>query len=428
MSEQTTATTLQQFEGLTEAEAALRSKDKRTDSNFRWAQHTYIAVLRQNVLSIFNITMIVMAVSQVLLNDILGALVTLLVLLLGFGMNMLQQLLAAFWLRRNEVVPGDLLVIGPGDEIIAEGRLLSDFNLYVDEIRSGDGESSQVKQRGDHLQAGSYGVRGWGVYQVDRLPSEQLLQAIEIDLQARGRKYTPLQNIITRIMQIMLAASLILFVIVALDALNVGFMPAKVEEAYRGIISIVFSIAPSGLFFTVIISYAVGSAFLSRPGALVRNTRAVETLAQVNTLCISKGSTLSGGDVKIDLIPSADGTQKHPVQQQAHYLSILGWEAVTFAAPELRGTYVIGYPDQLGSNLRVEEAANERPAVIKKAGVEFKQASDHFLGFIQRGIGKLRKTAPTGMDIDDKEQETDMGAVADSAYRRAAAEETRLMF
>ena len=476
---------MEQFDGLTEVEAALRSKDIRTDSNFRWALHTYMAVLRQNVLSIFNITMIVMAISQVLLNDILGALMTLLVLLLGFGMNMLQQLLAAFWLRRNakknrplatviregtmrsldqdEVVPGDLLVIGPGDEIIAEGRLLSEFNLYVDEIRSGDGESSQVKQRGDHLQAGSYGVRGWGVYQAERLPSEQLMQAIEIDFQARGRKYTPLQNIITRIMQIMLAASLILFVIVALDALNFEFMPDKIEEAYRGIISIVFSIAPSGLFFTVIISYAVGSAFLSRPGALVRNTRAVETLAQVNTLCVSKGSTLSGGDVKIDLIPAADGTppmpesrvrqilgdyvhstaidnyilrvlirslegEKHPLQQQADYLSILGWEAATFTTTELRGTYVIGYPDKLEPNLRIEEAATERPAVIKKGGVEFKQASDHFLGFIQRGIGKLRKTAPTGMDVDDKEQETDMGAVADSAYRRAAAEETRLMF
>jgi len=186
MSEQTTAQTLQQFEGMTEEEAALRSKDRHTDSNFRWAQRTYISVLRQNVLSIFNITMIVMAVSQVLLNDILGALVTLLVLLLGFGINMLQQLLAAFWLRKNakknrplatvirggkmrgldqdEVVSGDLLVIGPGDEIIADGRLLSDFNLYVDEISSGDGESSQVKQSGAQLQAGSYGVRGWGVY------------------------------------------------------------------------------------------------------------------------------------------------------------------------------------------------------------------------------------------------------------------------
>jgi cation-transporting ATPase E len=485
MSEQITATTVQQFEGLTEAEAALKKKDRRTDSNFRWAQRTYISVLRQNVLSIFNITMIVMAVSQVLLNDILGALVTLLVLLLGFGINMLQQLLAAFWLRKNakknrplatviregkmrgidqdEVVPGDLLVIGPGDEIIADGRLLSDFNLYVDEISSGDGESSQVKQRAAQLQAGSYGVRGWGVYQVERLPSEQLLQAVEIDLQARDRKYTPLQNIITRILQVMLTASLILFVIVALDALNVGFMPAKVEEAYRGIISIVFSIAPSGLFFTVIISYAVGSAFLSRPGALVRNTRAVETLAQVNTLCVSKGSTLSGGDVKIDLIPSVDGThpipesrvrqilgdyvhsttidnyilrvlsgslegEKLPVQQQVNVLSILGWEALTFTTAELKGTYVIGYPDSLGQNLIVEETAAERPTAIKKAGVEFKQASDHFLGFIQRGIGKIRKTAPTGTDVDDKDQETDMGAEADTAYRRAAAEETRLLF
>jgi len=483
MSEQTTAQTLQQFDGLTEEEAALK-KDRRSDSNFRWAQRTYMSVLRANVLSIFNITMIVMAVSQVLLNDFLGALMTLLVLLLGFGINMLQQLLSAFWLRKNakkirplatviregnirgidqdDVVPGDLLVVGPGDEIIADGRLLSAANFAVDEISSGEGESSQVKQRGDHMQAGSYGVRGWGVYQVDRLPSEQLLQAIEIDLQVRGRKYTPLQNIITRILQVMLAASLILFAIVVLDLIGIGAIPAKVEEAYRGIISIVFSIAPSGLFFTVIISYAVGSAFLSRPGALVRNTRAVETLAQVNTLCVSKGSTLSGGDIKIDMIPAADGTQPMPesrvrqilgdyvhstahdsyilrvlsgslegdklsFQQQVNVLSILGWEAATFTSAELRGTYVIGYPENLGPNLSIEKVEVDQPGVVKKAGVEFKQASDHFLGFIQRGIGKIRKTSPTGAD-DDTQQKTGTGAAGELAYRRAATGESRLMF
>ena len=136
----------------------------------------------------------------------------------------------------------------------------------------------------------------------------------------------------------------------------------------------------------IVVTYATGSADIARLGALVRDSMAVETLAELNVLCFDKADTLTGMDVKLqgfqsdsedsvlsearirqvlgdyaassagdswlftDLKKSFEG-QARDIEEENPYFSIYGWSGVTFSDADIKGTYVIGVPDIIQENI-----------------------------------------------------------------------------
>ena len=141
----------------------------------------------------------------------------------------------------------------------------------------------------------------------------------------------------------------------------------------RNMVGLIFSLAPSGLFFMIVVAYAVGIADIGVFGAFVRRAQTVESLSQVTTLCLSKGAAMSGAEVQLDMIPLSDGRQAmqashvtqilgsfarsqqnsdfiiraiidnfdgeaHLPKQDFYYLNAFGWGAIVFDDIDLRGT------------------------------------------------------------------------------------------
>jgi magnesium-transporting ATPase (P-type) len=208
---------------------------------------------------------------------------------------------------------------------------------------------------------------------------------------------TPLQRIIDNILRILLLLVALFAALLILDMARLAVMPEFVQGIYRDMASIFFSLAPSSLFFMVVVTYAMGSAVLGHAGALVRDSRAVEALSQVNVLCFGKTGTLTGAEVKIEMIPSASGGpplgetrvaqilgdyarstlarslylrfvaetfegELRFAEQETRHFSAYGWDAATFSDPDLRGTYVFGAPDVLQAHLAVEQPEGEEEA------------------------------------------------------------------
>jgi magnesium-transporting ATPase (P-type) len=189
--------------------------------------------------------------------------------------------------------------------------------------------------------------------------------------------------------------------------------------------SVIFSIAPAGLFFMILLTYAAGTADLAKIGALVRQARSVESLAQVNVMCFAKGGVLTGTDVEIEsiskpenpdesvlfadsrirqilgdyarstavpspmtraLLNSFEGNQRS-ISEEAPYMSLYGWSAMVFDESDLRGVYVLGDPDILEPYLaepiraaRDEEGEEEKGSSLRKTigrlGGIFKRSKD----------------------------------------------------
>lgn len=382
------------------------------------------ARLRKNILSVFNVTILVLAISQVLLNDPLGALGTIGALLLSVVVNVFQETRAAKQvgilanrtrpmasvirdgrlqsIDQDNLVVGDVVVAGRGDEILAYGVLLESANLRIYESKNKEGDETETKVPGDRLTAGTYCGNGWVVYQVSQLNIQVPEDEDPASLVASIRIKTPLQKIIERVLYVLLVIVAIFYVFFFLEVVRIDLLPPELMTTYREVMSIIFSILPSGLLLMIVINYAVGSADIARSDVLVHNSQTIEALAQVSTVGFIRHGGAMGLTIDLEMLPLPQDAQKfserrvrlalgnyvhsipgenyplsiikdhldgepHAIHQQARYLSLYGWEAMTFSSADMPGSFVIGYPETLAPYLLhpepsgLEEISQEEP-------------------------------------------------------------------
>jgi cation-transporting ATPase E len=75
-------------------------------------------------------------------------------------------------LRAGEVVPGDLVMVEPGDQLVADGEVAASRGMTLDESML-TGEADGVrKEPGDRALSGSFCITGSGRYVVDAVREE----------------------------------------------------------------------------------------------------------------------------------------------------------------------------------------------------------------------------------------------------------------
>jgi magnesium-transporting ATPase (P-type) len=466
---------LQQFQGLSEAEAIERHSPVLAKKQEQAARQVRRDIWRSRTLSVFNLSLLALAAVRALLGDPLGAWLTLGILILNIALNVIQQMMATRRLEQlmvqtkplattirdgrtrsidvDEIVTDDLLVIGPGDEFLANGEIL-EGKPEVAEVTVVSGENNvAVKGRGDLIQAGSYCIQGRAVYKVTNLPED--LGNQKWTPVVKKTELTPLQRIVSRILRLMLIFIAIFLALLLLDWFNSPLLSRVFEAKYREAVSIIFSISASGLFFMIIASYALGSARLGGEGVLIRESRALESLAQVSVLCVSKTGALTSAQVTFDMFPPVNGFpilderrvrqilgdfahstpaenllmrdlsdnlggNKRPVEQAAWLLSAYGWSAVTFSEADVGGTYVIGEPAILRPHLVAGQVSEEEETLaLTEAGSTNGNLRQRFeiisFGRFFRRSDQMKEEisddavsvmgSPAGIEVDQKEHD-----------------------
>jgi magnesium-transporting ATPase (P-type) len=421
-------TDLQQFQGLSQAEVEARRSPSRSEEQQREVKQVRRSIWRTSIFSIFNLSLVGLAAVQWFLNDSLGALGSLVVLFLSIILTAGQQLFATSRVEKllplaqpaatvirdghirsidaENIVTGDVLVIGPGDQFLVDGEVLTETQISVRSPEGKQENSSEIRVLGDSVKAGSYCLEG-----------RAAIRAVDVTGSAGSplwnpavsgaEEQTPLQRIMSRLLRVLLVVVAIFLTILLLDLANFAVLPEEIETLYRDSASVVFSIAPSGLFFMIVVTYALGSARIGNEGALVRESQAIESLAQISILCFSKAGTLTGAETHLEMADNTNGHEEiaesrvrqvlgdfsHTIRHDnlylqsladnfegsprqfldsAQYLSAYGWSAMTFQEADLRGTYVIGVPAVLDAFLASEEAPalesinDERPGILKQ--------------------------------------------------------------
>jgi cation-transporting ATPase E len=280
----------------------------------------------------------------------------------------------------NEIVQGDFLVVRPGDQIQADGKLINEEGIALDEALL-TGESDLVrKQAGDGVFAGTYVMQGTGVYEAEGVGSTSV--AHQITTRARTYKVvkTPLQREVGLVIWVMagIVAFLGVATVISFQRLY-GELP--LEETTRAA-AVIVAIIPQGLWFMVTITYAMAIVRLARSGALIQTMNAVESLSHVDVLCLDKTGTLTTNRLRLEKVQpigleEADVTKKlgafaasasfsnrtneailetFPSErcepsEEVTFDSSRKWSAVVCQGEPLPGLYVLGAPEVLASNL-----------------------------------------------------------------------------
>lgn len=416
--------------GLSEQEVVERRARGLGNTSPPPTSRSYRQIVVENVFTFINMCLLGLGLTLALLGRVGDALVSTVVISLNIIVSVVQEVRAKRTLdaialltrptatvvragRERNVSPdglvvGDTLKVGPGDQIVVDGRVIGGAkgtSFSVDESLL-TGEADLVaKQPGDAVYSGSFCVTGGGYYVAERVGAESFAQQITAGARAFRRILTPLQQEIYLVVRIAILIVLYLeFLLIVKSLLQRINLAESVENS-----TIVAALVPNGLFLSIAVAYALGAVRILRFGALVQQANAIESLSHVDVLCLDKTGTLTANRLTVTgiyplgtatnrevervlgaMAASASGGNKtsealhtalpYPTRRLAAeipFSSARKWSAVVFeeedaerydkdeestestedGAQRLRGVYALGAPEMLRPYLRTRATA-----------------------------------------------------------------------
>ncbi len=203
----------------------------------------------------------------------------------------------------EQVVPGDVLVLSPGQKVPADSRLLEAHSLRVDESAL-TGESLGVDKAVEGVEAGTmlaerssmvYGstfiTHGSGLALVVNTGTASEVGKIAVALEQMVDRQTPFQQEVRKMARQM---TLIIGGLAALVALILYFvLHQPLVDVALNTLSLAVATIPESLPIVLTFALALGARQMAKQGAVVRSLSVVESLGSVDTICTDKTGTLT---------------------------------------------------------------------------------------------------------------------------------------
>ncbi len=190
----------------------------------------------------------------------------------------------------QDLVAGDLVVLGAGDRVAADMRLLEAHRLALDESMV-TGESGAVpREAGAQALAGTFVMSGEGRAVVTATGPRTGLASIASMTAEAERPPSPLTQQLNRLVRVVAVIAVVTGSALGLVSLWLG-LPAT--EAFLFGVGVSVALVPEGLLPTVTLSLAHGAQLMAGQHALVRRLDGVETLGATTFICTDKTGTLT---------------------------------------------------------------------------------------------------------------------------------------
>ena len=218
----------------------------------------------------------------------------------------------------RELVPGDLIQLNAGDRVPADARLISAFNLKIDESAlTGESMPSEKTDQalhdadlplGDQTNIAFSGTNvtyGRAVAIVTETGMRSQFGKIATLLDTIDTSQTPLQENLDTVGKYLAQAALVIVTIVGAIGIARG---QPILDTLVFAIALAVAVVPEALPAVVTISLAIGVQHLIKRHALVRRLPAVETLGATSVICTDKTGTLTKDEMTVQSI-YADGIE-----------------------------------------------------------------------------------------------------------------------
>lgn len=220
---------------------------------------------------------------------------------------------------RRDIVVGDYVIINTGDEVPADGELLSAVSLTIDESTL-TGEPSCAKTTdsnhfdpeatfpSNHVMRGTKVLEGHAVMRVfavgDKTENGKVFKAVQIDNSVK----TPLNEQLDRLGRLItrLSYTIATFVIIGRTVMYfinmefdwIGFITYFLQTIMVAVALVAVAI-PEGLPMAVTLSLAYSMKRMLKTNNLVRKMHACETMGAVTVICTDKTGTLTQNKMQV---------------------------------------------------------------------------------------------------------------------------------
>ena len=215
----------------------------------------------------------------------------------------------AIQLPARELVVGDVILLEAGDMVPADGRLIENASLKVDESAL-TGESLAVEKsmdtilekaslgdRTNMLFSGSFVTYGRGKAVVTEIGMQTEVGKIAGLLKSTSEKQTPLQMSLEKFGKKL--SILILIFCGILFAVSV-FRGEEISSAFMFAVALAVAAIPEALSSIVTIVLSFGTQKMAKEHAIIRKLQAVEGLGSVSIICSDKTGTLTQNKMTVE--------------------------------------------------------------------------------------------------------------------------------
>lgn len=270
----------------------------------------------------------------------------------------------------DELVPGDLVDLGSGDEVGADGVVVQGTAWVRMAVLTGEAKPVQVAE-GDRVVAGAVVDQGSVRLGVVRAGDRTLVQEMARQLEAAGaapRAPSPAD----RLAPTFTAATL---GVAAATALLVG-MTSGMDAALARTVAVLVVACPCALALAGPLVGAAGLGALARRGVLLRSPDALEALSEVDTVVLDKTGTVTWGTPRVlaadvatlRIAAGLERFSRHPVAQAIVEAAVARGIPLPSATDvvETAGVGIEGIVD--GRRWRVQSGGPDRVVVLGDDG------------------------------------------------------------
>ena len=225
-----------------------------------------------------------------------------------------------------KVVPGDILLLEAGDMVVADGRILNNYSLQVNES-SLTGESTNVDKeegtidgempladRTNMVYSGSLVTYGRAMVVVTGTGMDTEIGKIASLMNATKEKKTPLQVSLDQFSGRLAAVIMVICAIVFALSL---YRKMPILDSLMFAVALAVAAIPEALSSIVTIVQAMGTQKMAKENAIIKELKAVESLGCVSVICSDKTGTLTQNKMTVQEI-YIDGNTFRPEELDLH--------------------------------------------------------------------------------------------------------------
>lgn len=391
--------------GLTTQEVAQRRAAGQGNNVALQTSRSYWQILQENLFTFINAVFFIISVVMLLLRRYGDGFLVVVVIFGGVLVNICQEIWAKRQLDRiallnrphacvvrdgqevildpGELVLGDILVVRAGDQLLVDGTIVGDGRIDVDESLL-TGESDLIpKLAGDAVYSGSFCASGLAYFEAQKVGPETVAYKLMTGARAFRQVYTPLQREVNLVIRVFLLLACFLWILVGISFLSRAH--PLVDIVQRA--AVIAGLVPTGLLLAITLAYGTGAVRMLGENVLIQQANAVESLSNVDVLCLDKTGTLTTNQINLErlcpiaiaetelrqrLADFAASTTAHnrtsealvlacpgqvrPVRAEVAFSSARKWSAIALEEGSYPGTYFLGAPEILAAGITLDDS------------------------------------------------------------------------